>query len=173
MVGILRRIVFYGIIVSISFYLFGKVDLCLSGKNGFILFGIFAFLGSVIQSVNFLVIRKIGDLDKLSDLGVWSQIRLKNRIDPRRSIAFQRAVTGIIFSLITGVLSAYMKVMGESLIPTWLISSAVATAFISLILILLTVYEFYALTVFESEMSAKSKKNTSKKEALKALRKES
>ena len=168
----MKRLIFYGALLAITYFCISRLNLVVTGELGFKVFIAFSVVSGAIQSVNFLVINKLSDLGKLSDIGFWAKIRLKNRTVVRRSIAFQRAVIGLMFSLITGALSAYMNVLNHDNVPNFILALSIFTTLVSVIMLFLTLYEYYVVSVFETELSERSKKNEAKKSALKSIRDE-
>ncbi len=168
----MKRLIFYGVLFAITYFGISKLSLAVTGELGFKVFVAFSIVSGTIQSVNFLVIKQISELGKLSDIGFWAKIRLKNRAISRRSVAFQRAFVGLSFSLATGGLSAYMNALGHAQVPTFILSLSIFTALISMIMLFLTLYEYYVVSVFETELSERAEKNAAKKDALRSIRDE-
>jgi len=168
--GIIRRVIFYGAILLISTAVFFYLDLAVDGKSAYKVFLTLAVVSGAIQSINFLVIQKISDVQKIQNIGFWASWRLRPRVESRRKTAFYRALVGIITAIGAGAFSAWMGILDSELVPYWGLGIAAGVTVISIMMLFLTLYEFSVVTKLETEMNQKSEKSSQKKSAIKSIK---
>jgi hypothetical protein len=168
-IDIMRRVLFYGVIILISVITFYFFNLSIKGEHAYKAFLSLAILSGSIQSINFLVIRKISDIQKLQNIGFWARWRLRPRVELRRKTAFSRAIIGILTALVTGGFSAWMNIIGAKMVPYWGLGIAAGMSIISIIMLFLTVYEYSVMLKLETDMSWMSEKVDQKQNALNSI----
>jgi len=165
-----KRLIFYGLLILAGLLFSTKLKVSIQGKDAALFFLAFSAVSGALQSMNIWLIRKIGDFDKLENLGFWTRERLKDRLAPRRDAAFSRATIGLIASLLVGLGAGYMKYLDSLAVPAWLLSISGMFVAISAILLFVALYEFHLLTRLESDLLWKARQNESKEKALSSIR---
>lgn len=173
MLWVIKRLVFYGVLIFLGGYASTKLQLSVEGKNAVMFFLAFSVISGALQSINIWLLRKITDFDKLQNLGHWARERLKDRLLIRREAAFSRAAVGLTLAIFIGLASAYMKYLDSGLVPNWILGGAVAMILISLFLLFFALYEFYIVTRLESDLLRQANKNEAKEKALTSIRDDS
>lgn len=164
------RFIFYGTVIGISVLAFYLLDFCVSGDSAHKLFIAIALVSGLVQSANFLVIRKISDIQKIEGLGFWARWRLRLRAEERRSIAFIRAAVGVFNALGAAAMSAWMNILAEAYVPFWMLGIASGFSLLSITLLFLTLYEYYVISKLETDIHWRAEDSQKKKEALKSIR---
>lgn len=170
MLWVIKRLIFYGIIIFLGGYVSTKLQISVEGRNAVFFFLAFSVISGALQSFNIWLLRKITDFDKVQSLGYWARERLKERLAIRREAAFSRAAIGLTLAILIGLASAYMKYLNSSLVPNWLLGGTVIMVVISLFLLFSALYEFYVVTQLESDLLQQAHKNESKDKAITSLR---
>lgn len=168
--GIIGRFLFYGLflLLFVSIFYFLKPNIL--GATAYKIFLVMAVVSGSIQSINFLVIRKISAIQKIENIGFWARWRLRSRIEIRSKTAFTRSLVGVVMALITGCFSAWMNILDSKIVPFWGLGAATGFALISIMMLFLTLYEFYVVTTLENEINEKAEKQIRKDEALKSIK---
>ncbi len=166
----IKRSLFYGLILLISTTAFYYLKLSIKGETAYKAFFAVALVSGSIQSINFLVIRKISEIQKIQNIGFWARWRLRLRVEPRRTTAFSRAITGIVTALGSGAFSAWMNILDQTNVPYWGLGLATGLAIVSIFMLFLTIYEFSVVSKLETEISWKAENTDQKKNALKSIR---
>lgn len=171
-ISIIKRFIFYGVFACVVIFLFEKFELTIKGDVGFVIFMVLSAISGVVQTLNIAIMAKVTDIAKIEGLGVWAKQRLKNRVLPRKRIAFFRAIAGVSCALVGGVLAGYMKTIGGECVEAWLFGLTILITLFAVIFVFLTFYEFHVLSIFETAMHEKESKKNSKLKALKSIREE-
>lgn len=168
--GIIRRTFFYGFLLFMSTLVFFYLDLSVTGKSAYKVFLILAVISGAIQSINFLVIQKISDVQKIKNVGFWASWRLRHRVESRRKTAFYRALVGVLAAIGAGAFSAWMSILDLEFVPYWGLGLATGVTVISIVMLFLTLYEFFVVTKLEADMNWKSEKSGQKRSAIKSIK---
>lgn len=166
------RLLFYGLTYAIVYVACNYWTLEVLGKDGFKFFGPAAGLFALIQTLNFLIIGKVADIEKKElSIGHWPKERLRAAMAKTRYIAFSRSVVGIVLAVVVGLVSAWMSYLDLSIIPVWLLALAATLIFLSLVILPFTLYGYYRTIQFESELLVEIERLKNKKSSLDDLNK--
>tara|TARA_R100000687_G_scaffold83637_1_gene88063 strand:+ start:4644 stop:5177 length:534 start_codon:yes stop_codon:yes gene_type:complete len=164
------RFIFYGSVICVAVLTFYFLDFCVAGESAHKLFIAIALVSGLVQSANFLVIRKLSDIQKVEGLGFWARWRLRLRAEERRNTAFIRAAVGVLAALGSAAMSAWMNILAESHVPFWMLGIASGFSLLSITMLFLTLYEYYVVSKLETDIHWKAEDYQKKQDALKSIR---
>lgn len=164
------RFIFYGMVICVAVLAFYFLDFCITGESAHKLFIAIALVSGLVQSANFLVIRKISEIQKIEGLGFWARWRLRLRVEERRNTAFIRAAVGVLAALGAAAMSAWMNILAEAYVPFWMLGIASGFSLLSITMLFLTLYEYYVVSKLETDIHWKAEDYQKKQDALKSIR---
>lgn len=170
---IVHRVVFYCICYAVVLYVCQKLECSIQGKDAFKIFVVLSVILGAIQSTNFVVLTRLTEIQKKSDeLNHFPRERVYKAVKERRKVTLFRLISGVVFAVLTGFISAYMNILDAQITPNWLLAMAISFSAASTILLILTLIEFYFINMEEAEMARTLERLKRKEKALADLKSE-
>jgi hypothetical protein len=170
---LIHRVAFYCICYAVVFYVCQKFGFSILGKDAFKIFAVLSIILGSIQSINLLVLTRLTEIQKRSEeLNHFPRERVYRVILDRRKVTLFRFISGVLFAVLTGGVSAYMSILDAQFIPVWLLAMAITFAGASTTLLIFTLIEFYFINMEEAEMTRTLERLKRKEKALEDLKSE-
>ena len=157
------------IFLAPSFYVFQYLDLHMTGSRSWKMFAAPTALAVVCLFLNQKTFEHISTVHNTGNLGLQPAVQLNDIFNERWLIAKRRILTGFLLAFLNTIPMSYMYLKDEQLVDyIWLAAAADVLLWL-IVVLLLSVYEYFQLSQFADDLVKESKLVQKKKEALLSL----